>query len=76
MAQAGSYFLHFLNRELTLEKLEKFEDNKRQSETIMRTDNTVAKGKGHTIINKTLHKSLKIEKHELHLQPGKHPSAS
>jgi hypothetical protein len=33
---------------------------------IKRTDNTMAKRKGQTIIYKTLHRKLKIEQHEPH----------
>ena len=56
--------------------LEKFENNKRQSEAIMKDRQYSGQGKGHKMFNKTLHKDLNIEKHELHLQQMMHPSAS
>jgi hypothetical protein len=50
--------------------LEKFEDNRGQSEVIMDRQYSGQRKstKVHTMVNKTLHKNLKIEKHELHLQ--------
>jgi hypothetical protein len=59
--------------------LEKLEDNKGQSEAIKKDrqySDQRKRTKVHKMINKTLHKSLKIEKHELHLQQMMHPSAS
>ena len=42
------------------------------SEVVIRTDNTIGKRKvtkGQTMIDKILHRKLKIEKHESHYKP-------